>query len=622
MSLQNKVLLPVLLILIIVASVLGGIGYNNQRNLLIGLMKQEVQSNVSEFKQGIHRNEQTLEDMRKSLKVNYIKLARSVAFEVALNPSLMTSDGLKRLSESIGVDEIHIVGENGKISMSSVAENIGFDFNSSEQTRPFLRMGDEGLSQDPSQRGSDKKLFMYTGVKRMDAPGIVQIGLEPKDYIDTLEKLDIENIVKNKKLGKTGYYLILSNQTVIACSNQEFVGKKIVDSELAELIKVGEKEWEATDQGKKAYFYSDSVGSFQIIGVAHVQDFLAPLNQFKLLITSIGVCALTLAVFIIWYLIRTQVMIPLRQLAMIMQQVGNGELKIFQLDSKRKDIIGEVYRDFEDLCDNLRNIISVVVGSSHNVASASQQISATTKQIAIGNTNQAEASQKMSDLFAELSAAVVTVAQSAEEAAQLSDLTVEIAQKGSLAVHRSIEGMNRINDQMALLESDSSKVGEIIDVIDEIAGQTNLLALNAAIEAARAGESGRGFAVVAQEVRKLAERSGEATKQIATIVHAMQKSTKISVEAVFEGVDRSKLTYEALENIVSKVKETSQWVTEIASASEEQSMQTSEVNHYIQLIASNSQEVAAASQESAATSQSLASLAEQMHESASVFKLS
>ena len=122
--------------------------------------------------------------------------------------------------------------------------------------------------------------------------------------------------------------------------------------------------------------------------------------------------------------------------------------------------------------------------------------------------------------------------------------------------------------KMAKLEEDSRKIGDIIEVIDDIAEQTNLLALNAAIEAARAGEQGRGFAVVADEVRKLAERSGEATKEITTIIKVMQENTRQSVQAVSDSVEQSSKTGQAFDQIIEMVNNSSQKVNEIAAACE------------------------------------------------------
>ncbi|UTW69580.1 hypothetical protein KHA80_23095 [Anaerobacillus sp. HL2] len=108
--------------------------------------------------------------------------------------------------------------------------------------------------------------------------------------------------------------------------------------------------------------------------------------------------------------------------------------------------------------------------------------------------------------------------------------TVDVAERGGRAIRETVSGMRDINKRITELSSKSVQIGEIIEVIDDIAEQTNLLALNAAIEAARAGEAGKGFAVVADEVRKLAERSGKATKEISELINSIQENTKDSVK--------------------------------------------------------------------------------------------
>jgi methyl-accepting chemotaxis protein len=270
---------------------------------------------------------------------------------------------------------------------------------------------------------------------------------------------------------------------------------------------------------------------------------------------------------------------------------------------------------------NLHKLIGGILQSSQSVAAASEQISASTEQIAVGSTTQSKDAQTITMLIQELSDAINTVAASAEGAAVLSAEAVRTASSGSRILEASIAGMEIVNQKVTLLEADSGKIGEIIEVIDEIAEQTNLLALNAAIEAARAGDQGRGFAVVADEVRKLAERSGEATKQITAIIKAMQENTKASVQAVLDSVAQTGQTGEAFREIVEKVNATSNKVNEIAAASEEQAAQSSEVTRSVQSIAVSSEGAAAAAEETAATSQSLAHQADELNRSVAQFKI-
>lgn len=320
------------------------------------------------------------------------------------------------------------------------------------------------------------------------------------------------------------------------------------------------------------------------------------------------------------YMISQIISRPLARVNQLVQQVAGGNLKN-TLDISTKDEIGQLAQGMNNMVVSLRETVSNILGHSQSLAAASQQISASTQEIASGNASQANDAQTISDLFKELSSAIHAVARNTEQASELSGETVRIAEEGSEVIQSSSESMKSVSLQMTRLEEDSQKVGDIIGVIEDIADQTNLLALNAAIEAARAGEQGRGFAVVADEVRKLAERSGEATKQITGIIKGMQENTQASVKSVQESAELSERTGESFGHIVSYVNDAGQKVAEIAAASEQQAAQTSNVLSAVENISATTQQAAASSEETAATAQSLAQMAEELQRSVSVFKL-
>ncbi|MRN51423.1 methyl-accepting chemotaxis protein [Paenibacillus monticola] len=308
------------------------------------------------------------------------------------------------------------------------------------------------------------------------------------------------------------------------------------------------------------------------------------------------------------------------KLLALMVKMASGDLRE-NMNVKSRDEFGKLADAVNAMIVSLRKLIGNTVESAQNVAASSQEISATIEQISDGSQSQAQSAQNISELTQELSKAINEVAKNAEQVSELSAETKLGAEEGSRSVRESSLGMNKLSEKMGILEQDSHKIGEIIEVINEIAEQTNLLALNAAIEAARAGEQGRGFAVVADEVRKLAERSSEATKQIAHIIRGMQQNTVLSVQAVSEASVLSDKTEVLIEGILSRVNETSQQITSIAAACEEQAAQTNEVLLSVESIAAGSQEAAAAAEETAASSQMLAKLADELNDSAATFKL-
>ncbi|WP_379163717.1 methyl-accepting chemotaxis protein [Paenibacillus sp. sgz5001063] len=335
-------------------------------------------------------------------------------------------------------------------------------------------------------------------------------------------------------------------------------------------------------------------------------------------IVSASVATIVALVLSFW--ISQSIVGPVSKILAVMVKLAGGDLRE-QLTLKSRDELGKLGTAVNEMIISLRNLIGGTAESAQNVAASSEEISATTEQIASGSQSQAQAAQNINHLIQDLVKGIDEVAKNAEQVSELSILTRQGAEEGSNAVRESSLGMNDLSEKMELLEQDSQKIGEIIEVIDEIAEQTNLLALNAAIEAARAGEQGRGFAVVADEVRKLAERSSEATKQIAHIIRGMQKNTVLSVQAVSEVSALSDRTEGLIKGIVDRVNETTQQITGIAAACEEQAAQTNEVLFSIETIAAGSEESAAAAEETAASSQMLAGLADELNNSISAFKL-
>jgi methyl-accepting chemotaxis protein len=238
-------------------------------------------------------------------------------------------------------------------------------------------------------------------------------------------------------------------------------------------------------------------------------------------------------------------------------------------------------------------------------------------------TDQANRSNQIATAAEEMSQTVIDIAKNASNIAQSSSETAAIAKKGEEVVEKSViesktivETVNASAHVMQSLGQKSKQIGEIIDVINDIADQTNLLALNAAIEAARAGEQGRGFAVVADEVRKLAERTAKATSEISSMIGSIQGEVASAVDAmnhtnekVNVGLQYSVEAGEQLKAIVQSVTSLQNLVQQIATATEEMSTTSEAISGDIQAVAGGAKEILGGSDQIAQSSSELARLA-------------
>ena len=331
--------------------------------------------------------------------------------------------------------------------------------------------------------------------------------------------------------------------------------------------------------------------------------------------------AVLLTIMLAWLLTRS-IVNPMTRAVRAAEGIASGDLTR-PIDVDGKDEATQLLRALATMQRNLRQTIELIAGSSTQLASAAEELSAVTEESSRGLQQQNNEIEQAATAVNEMTAAVEEVARNAVSTSEASQQSNQAAREGRdrvIETVKSIQDMTRqIQTTSGLVEGLAAQgrdIGKVLDVIRSIAEQTNLLALNAAIEAARAGEAGRGFAVVADEVRALAHRTAESTKEIEQMVAGIQTRTGDAVQSMSRNTDSTRTTLslagsagDALEVITVAIAQINERNLVIASASEEQAQVSREVDRNLVNIRDLAAQTAAGAHQTSAASHELSRLA-------------
>ena len=519
-----------------------------------------------------------------------------------------------------------------------------------------------GAGYDPRTRAWYKEAAAQPIAQNGEVRGVLCVGisLEP-----------VGNLLKDVKVGETGSVVVLGPDTEYIYHPKYSIEDKFNEidggayKDLAAKLTTGKPEQIETEyQGVQKFYSSVPVGEtgWTLLVALPVSEANSAATHMSWALLAI--CAIALALLLaITYVLLTSVTTPIGALSELMEKIADGDLTTHLTKSGRSDEIGTLQNSCRDMLEGLQTTVKSTKAAAEQVAASSEELTASAAQTATAAQSAAEAVCVIAEESANQSGIVnaatqkvtgvnqqmKTISEAVSTAKRAVNLTGEATQEGDEKLDLAIEGVEGLAESAATasaavekLYDGSKNIAEINEVITSIAGQTKLLALNAAIEAARAGEQGKGFAVVAEEVRKLAEESEAAAKEISGVI---QKNSE-EIEHVFEltrnqqgevreNVGQVKEAGEKFHRIMDLVAELETSIESIVEISEKVQADCSEtaasvqkingVSHTVQQKATDvsavSEEQAASNEEIAAASQTLADLAERLQAGVEKFRL-
>ena len=463
---------------------------------------------------------------------------------------------------------------------------------------------------EPYEYPVDGKQVLIASLVSPVMIGGVFLGVSDGDLLLS----SLTKILSEQKVMEGGKLSLISNGGMYASTpSAAMLGKKATNIPAAGLERVR--------QGQ-AFEFEDEHGYLHLLQPLHIHPDIAawsvdlsfpkalatqPARELMLYTSIVAlVCALAAAGILV--MLVNRLTRPLRQLGKAMTDMASGDADLsLRLDVTGKDELAVIGKGFNDFVARIHEVLLKVHTNAVNVAESSAEIATGNNDLSARTEQQASSLEETAASVGELAGTVKENANNAQQANELAASAQAVARKSGAVVARVIETMTSIN-------ASSSKIVDIISVIDGIAFQTNILALNAAVEAARAGEQGRGFAVVAAEVRNLAQRSAAAAKEIKVLID--DSVGKVAVGSKL--VDEAGLT---MQQVVDSVQRVTSIMGEITLATAEQSQGIAQVNEAIGHMDGVTQQNAALVEQAAAAAESLQEQAAQLEQAVSVFKL-
>lgn len=625
-SIQNQILIPFLILIILTGGVVAAVSYN----FSVKNTTQELTKNVES--QIVSLND-TFEIFFSN--INHT-LDRFISNDLLANQQPETRQDLlnyfgetKETNPSI-TNIYTVLDQTGEVIIYPQVD-LGADFNAKEREwyRHAVEANGETVWTEPYTDGSTGETVVT--VARAYFTGDNLTGVMAADVmVGTLI-----DMINDLKIGETGYGVIFDQAgKYVAHPNQEYIGRDESEAEFyKKMINTGEQgivqyQFEGKDQIMA--FTTNSTTGWILGGTVYVEEFQKQAGTILIPI-SITLGVVLLLAIVVSLFVTKGITKPIKQVMERMTDISSGDLSREPLQPKYHNEIGQLVIATNEMNYKMRDVVNQInevsgtvsshseelTQSAHEVSAGSEQAAMTMQEIAAGSETQANRASDLSIAMAEFAARIQESNEYGEQIQESSKHVLYMTDEGSQLMDGSTKQMTNIYQtvkesvhKVSELNHQSQEIFKLVIVIKDIADQTNLLALNAAIEAARAGEHGKGFSVVAEEVRKLAEQTAASVTEITGIVENIQKGFGVVTESlqdgyseVEKGTTQMEATDKTFNNISLSVKEMVNSIKRISVNLADISSSSQEMNSAIQEIAATAEEAAAGVEQTAATVQ-------------------
>lgn len=511
-------------------------------------MMRDTEKLITQIESKLAQNQKDIQEITQALDKESIVKAKSLAYIIAEEPSVLNqTERLNQIKEMLNIDGLCVSDEQGVLRWGT--DYIGFDMNSSEQSRIFMKaLADKSfvLAQEPKVNGAKQQMSQFCGVARQDRPGIIQVEFRPERLEKALEQNKIQNVLSGYVVGNSGYLIAVNNADglIAAHRNDAWIGKTAKEANLPE-----EKEGNGfiSIDGQDVFYKAEVCGAWTIYSVLPQSELYRDRNAQVLVFFIAVVFIFSLLVYMIDRMLQKLIVSGIDSLDAALRKITSGDLNYTvnvnnteeferlsiglnkMVQSIKDEMIKTEKRGQEtfELLEAQKGLLLEVRASFEHVTQSSEKMNEVSRQIKVGAGSQ---NMSMKSLMASIDEVSAVVEESAATAADAS----EIAANASVCIKKNDEEMARMLEAMKEINETSAKIGNVIKTVNSIAEQTNILAINASIEAARAGEIGRGFAVVAKEVGDLAAQSADAVKETETLVQEALRKNALGTKLLSE----------------------------------------------------------------------------------------